>query len=448
MQDARATHLHQAVVLLAVVTAAALTLPFLPTRSLGTDEINSLYMAGHFDAALADSNMLLYYGGLRIWSVIGTGEFALLTIPVVFSVARRLHGAPAAAFAAVLLATNVFFLRYAQEVRSYSLFLLLASFSVLLLLRALDSPTPRKWCALGVVTAAAVYAHFFAILLIPVHALITMLSPSTAARGRSIAIGVAVTAALVAPIAFLTPLGAEQIAWIQPPSPTELIGVPRRLAGGRVLLVLMASLAAWGGFCAARHERTAMRGVLACAAWFAVPILVAFAFSRLFNPVFSDRYLILSLPAMVILAAAGVARLPGAPLRGVALLALVAGSAWSIDDAYPEPEDWRGATSLLLAEAQQGDAVVFAAGRGVRQLDYHMQRHDPERGDGPGIIASGPLPSAPRVWFVVPEVGVHAPPNAAATAAMRERLAATRARSAIHRVAGVTLEVYGALDER
>src|SRR5207245_2897434 len=72
----------------------------------------------------------------------------------------------AALIAAALAAVNPYLVWYSQEARSYSLLVLLSALSLLLFARALREPTRRAFVAWGVVSALAVFTHYFAVFLL------------------------------------------------------------------------------------------------------------------------------------------------------------------------------------------------------------------------------------------------------------------------------------------
>ena len=96
--------------------------------------------------------MSLYYLLLRIWLHFGQSEFfirslsvviAAATIPAIYWLARLLYDRRVALIAAALLTVNAYSVRYAQEARSYALFLLLATLSSGFLIALLREPSRR-----------------------------------------------------------------------------------------------------------------------------------------------------------------------------------------------------------------------------------------------------------------------------------------------------------------
>lgn len=165
-------------ILLPVGLAAGLGFYHLGAKSIWWDEGFSVWVARlDWPAAWhlmrsAGPNMMLYYVLLHFWLWLGLGEAAVRSLSTVAAVAcivpfyflgKRVLGAPYALLASLLFAGNAFFIRYAQEARGYSLALLRVTASGVLFLRAIDQPTAWRWTAYAVVSALAVYAHFFAL---------------------------------------------------------------------------------------------------------------------------------------------------------------------------------------------------------------------------------------------------------------------------------------------
>ncbi len=120
--------------------------------------------------------MALYYVLLRGWVVFGHSEIALRSLSVVIAVgalwvvillARSLFGRRVALLAGLLLAVNPLYVQFAQDVRGYSLALLLVSASCFFFVRAIrqvDPPPRWCWTAYTLVTALAAYSNFWAAL--------------------------------------------------------------------------------------------------------------------------------------------------------------------------------------------------------------------------------------------------------------------------------------------
>ena len=130
---------------------------------------------------------------------------ATLVVPVAFAFAmlyvrREVFPRTSPPWAALLAAVSPFFLWFGQEARPYALWALLALLSTYLLLRAAERPDEKAvrwpWIA-GYVAALAMFlsTHYYAVFLLPVHAV--LIYRAVRARNRLLAalLGIAVAAA-------------------------------------------------------------------------------------------------------------------------------------------------------------------------------------------------------------------------------------------------------------
>ena len=154
-----------------------------------------------------EANMSLYYLVLRAWLHFGQSPFFIrslsviasaATLPAIYWVARLLYDRRVALIAAALLAFNAFSVRYAQEARSYALFMLLATLSSGFLAswlretqpnlrsQSATSKSPAFLANCYIITSVlAVYTHLYAILLIVAHWIaIARLSPRKIGRAH------------------------------------------------------------------------------------------------------------------------------------------------------------------------------------------------------------------------------------------------------------------------
>ena len=125
-----------------------------------------------------EANMSLYYVLLRIWLQFGYSEFYIrslsvvisaATIPAIYWLARLLYDRRVALIAAALFTFSAYSIRYSQEARSYALFLLLATLSSGFLIALVREPVRRNRVGYVLISILAVYAHFYALLLLAAH---------------------------------------------------------------------------------------------------------------------------------------------------------------------------------------------------------------------------------------------------------------------------------------
>jgi mannosyltransferase len=341
-----------------------------------------------------EANMSLYYMLLRAWLHFGHSPFFIrslsvvisaATLPAIYWVAKQLYDRRVALIAAALLAVNAYSIRYAQEARSYALFMLLATLSSGFLIAWLRDVPPdlRSQSATSssqalllrgyiLTSLLAVYAHLYAILLLVAHWIVVSRTPrpeGDQTRAASLRrawkiIGITVLPLLI----FVAKTGAGPIRWIQRPGARDLFEFFEHLAGGNWVLALIyaaALLAALSPVGKGLWSRDGARQVWRCQfllVWLLLPIVltVLLSFAR---PVFLARYMIFCLPALLILVAAGLARLNRwllPPALAVVLLLGLQGTAFVYGHDFDNERDASGAaTNLILDHTQPGDAIIF-----------------------------------------------------------------------------------------
>ena len=345
-----------------------------------------------------EANMSLYYVLLRLWLHLGQSPFfvrglsALIStasLPAIYWIAKQLYDRRVALISTALLVVNAYSVRYAQEARSYALFMLLATLSSGFLvawvrensqgLRSQSATSSSlKWLGWGYVLTSVlgVYAHLFAILLILAHwiGLGRFLSrantwplPPGIRRAYKI-IGLAVLPLMV----FVAKTGAGPIRWIVRPGVHDLFEFSEHLAGGGWPLLLIYA-AAFLATLAPSARRIWNRGQSPEASWevwrcqfllawllFPIVLTVLLSFAR---PVFLPRYMIFCLPALLILVAAGLARLNRwllPPALAIVLLLGLQGTIFAYGHDFDNERDASGAaTNFILDHTEPGDAIVF-----------------------------------------------------------------------------------------
>jgi mannosyltransferase len=343
-----------------------------------------------------EANMALYYALLRFWVHFGSGDYfvrslsaiiSLGAIPVIYLLGKRLFSSATGLIAAALFSVHAWQVRYAQEARSYSLYVLLSSLSCLFFLTAINNRTRRRWNAYIVCSVLAIYSHFFAVLVViaqwaSFYFLRHDQVVSVAFRRSLKSIGL-----LFLPLAvFIVSRGSGPLSWINRPGLGDLHRFLLDLAGngGDALLLLYAvccavALAA-GGWSASKLTFTSWR-YLFLLSWFFVPVVTTLAFS-LIRPVFLPRYLLTCVAPLLLLAAAGLARLRPSWVAGILLIAMLGLSvrgtwAYYRSDFDLAREDWRGVTKYVLQNARSGDGILFHSAQARMPFEYYSGGQPP-----------------------------------------------------------------------
>jgi mannosyltransferase len=336
----------------------------------------------------------LYY--LLLWPVTrvaGTGELATRLPSVVAMVAaaagitvigRRLVSRRAGLCAGLLFAVLPTVTQDGQQARPYAMVMAVAVLASYLLLRAVQDPRPRWFVAYALSIVLIGYLELFALLLVPAHA-VTLIGlgrrDSAGEHGRAALLRrwllTAVAAGVVlAPVTVLSWTQRGQISWIPKPGWNDAGGlVVTLLAEWAAAAALIALLGVLGGTRLARlpvlrpvlgrvRDDRAQSGGLAWLAWpwLLLPPLVLLAVSFV-QPVFDTRYVTFCVPAVALLAGAGLAALRRWARAGA--LALVVAFVVPTQLGLRVPVavgDTQIVGQFLSTHERPGDAIVFPQG--------------------------------------------------------------------------------------
>ncbi len=411
---ARAMPLSTWTLFLAVASAAALRFLFLARKPFWFDECFSVEVArlGWHDflrlSWWREANMSFYYALLRAWLHLGGSPFfirslsvlaSLATLPAIYWLGRQLFDRRVGMMALVLMSSNAYSVRYAQEARSYALFLLLATLAsgcFVSCVRLRSRWNCRAYILTGVL---ATYAHLYALLLLASHGLALggrtdeeagQAWPRAGFRPAWIAIGVGVSPLLV----FVAKTGAGPIRWIPRPSPRDVLEFFEHFAGNAGLPLLLLYGAAGLAAILPLRGRLLKSGadgrvwrVRFLLIWLLFPVALCLVLS-LARPLFLGRYFIFCLPPFVILAAAGLASLRKAWMLGVCLAAMLLFSLQGTFLYYDHDFDLQrdhsqAAANYIYDHALPGDAILFHIAEARIPYEFFVGLREQAAGAGP-----------------------------------------------------------------
>lgn len=372
-------------------------------------------LLGHVDAVHG-----LYY--LLLWplaKVAGTGEFATRLPSAVAmaaaaigvaAIGRRLRSRRVGLCAGLVFAALPMVTMQGHDARPYAMATAAAVLASQQAIRAGGDPRPRRLAAYGLSLVLLAYLELFGLLLVPAHAitLIAFRRQRNLARhdrqgphrgpgqtwlsrpARRWLATIAAVAAAAAPVIIWGWRQRRQIGWISKPGWADAGHLVSWLAAGSaasaVVIVLLAVLGGRHSDSPARTAQPAPAGsrrqaltrrvALApgmdlglgapsasqaltwlAAPWLMLPPLTLLAASEI-KPVYSFRYITFCLPALALLAGAGLAAL-GRALRAAAL-ALIVALVLPAQLAIRVPgTGLRAAAQVLAAHQRPGDAVIY-----------------------------------------------------------------------------------------
>lgn len=284
------------------------------------------------------------------------------------------------AFAAVLFAVNLVFIKYAQEARMYSVALLCGLVQIGFFLRSMRHPAPSVLLFTALFTALAIASTFtmFLILAPEVLWLVYLSWPlDKAIYRRAAVVGLALIGSLVLlipPAIIYLHMRAQApallaYAWASPPPFWAPISMFNKAAGSIAFPVVLA-LALWGIIRGWRPERDA---VVFALLWMLVPPILVLAASDLIRPAFVERYMLASFVPFFLLVALGIWSVRGFPAQS-ALLALVTllslGHVYSYR-RYTHDVQWREAVEV--ATGTNGGTIAVAPPYAADVVRYYLR---------------------------------------------------------------------------
>ncbi|WP_165064239.1 glycosyltransferase family 39 protein [Paludisphaera rhizosphaerae] len=366
----------------ALIGAVALGLRLyrLDDRSLWFDEIVTIRTArepsvaqlvqtlDRIDGSRAPLHPLLLHGWMRAFGDSSVSArllsvaLGVATVALVLAQGRWAWSDRVGEIAAWFCAVCPPLVYYSQEVRMYSLVVLLAVASWMALLAAWRDPRPRYWIAYGALLALLFYAHPLAVFMIAAHGLVGIIGvlcgKLPAGRWAAAMIG---AAAVAAP--WLPRYLGQKTDYPIPRYPIRfLLATPIEYFGGNSLSLLVWGVVIVVGLATFSEGRLRVRTPepsLAALAWFVVPPTLIYGYSWLRQPIFGQaRYTLFIAPAYFLLIASGLAEVPRW-LRLALMASATALAAYGLAVVTYAPNhkaDWRAAAAWI--RGQGGEAVV------------------------------------------------------------------------------------------
>ncbi|WP_440067110.1 glycosyltransferase family 39 protein [Streptosporangium sp. OZ121] len=364
----------------------------------------------------------LYYLLLRPVAAFSTGELAMRLPSVVATAAaaygitvlgRRLATPGAGLLAGLLYVALPMVSRYAQEARSYAIVTAVAVLATWVLVEATRRSGRRWYLAYGACLVLLGWFHVYALLLVLAH-VVTVLwwrrapSPSSPSPFRPDAVrfagALAVAVAGIAPLALLAAGQREaQLSWLEPSKLTDVAWFGEELAGTVGVALLLVALMLLGTFAGGRLAAVALP-------WALLPF-VSMAIS-IVHPVFNPRYVLFAVPAMALLAGAGLNAVRPRALGWIGLVlvaALTVPTHLTIREPDRRPDNLRAMAATLLDRQRPGDAVLYVgenrrlfaavyedAYRNLRDLTHAPGRRTPRT----AAQFTAALEGVERVWLV------------------------------------------------
>jgi uncharacterized membrane protein len=407
------------VVFFSVLTTDFLLNAFqLLSQSIRLDEAQSIWVAAKpveaiFPYIAKDVAAPLYIIILHFWiQFLGSNIvidrilsllFFLLTLPVLYLMAKESSSRAIAKLTVVLFSFSPFIMWYTSEARMYTLFTFVACLSNLYFLRFLQSSGKKGKTGLLLSTVLGLYTHYFFIFLIVTQGayllLRLFLDVYSVGKGRAFAHFSWIRQAKVMPLLFLKLMllaGLFFAPWIlyilfqggnansQPliPSPSSfnifqafinfLFGFQGNwLQGVIISLWPLGIVVLFFAFTQKHHTMITNIGYFVLATFF--PIILNFSLSYI-RPIFLPRYLIFVTPTLFFILSwllVNNSRKVSSFLISTVLLIMFGLMLYqNISTLTPVKEDYRGVSDYLEKNARPGDIIAVSAPFTIYPLEY------------------------------------------------------------------------------
>ncbi len=380
-------------------------------ESIRLDEAQSMWQASHSLSGMLkivaeDVHVPMYHVLLHYWMILFGSDlhtvrllsliFLLLSIPVLYLLARSILTRPWALLVTSLFALSPFMNWYGNEARMYTL---LAFFSLLnqyFFVKILQKK--KGWFGYGLTAIIGVYSHYFFLFNLFTQALFYLLNRKRFAPGsfkKFILIAAGAALSLAPWVSYFTKLGlgANTRPLLKIPGTVDFFNAFSQFFFGfqpdAVNTIILSSwplLVIVAFFSVKRHLKINLPSAYLLFAAF-VPVLLAYGLSFVISPFFLSRYLVPALAPLFISFAwllSHYSRRVGIAAAGVWLTVIgVSFYAQMASPLNPVREDYKDAATYITANATPSDVVAITSPFTVYPVEHYYQ--------GPSEIQTLPL---------------------------------------------------------
>lgn len=369
------------------------------------------------DAVSKDVHPPLYFLVLHYWiTIFGDSElavrllsviFGLLAIIMMYMVGNLLFNKDMGILGSLILSLSVFHIHYSQEIRSYSLMVLLTLVSMYFFLKLLERRSYPISAGYIVSSALLIYTHFFGLFVIAAQnicllSLFIITRKATKTGFRRWIILQAILFILYLPwLGFLIRQtlivqGGEFLGWLTQPSILLLASSffeysgYFNLAAPLWVLSLSAVLSVYFIIMSLNSilkiKKSDREKTLFLVIWLLTLIILPFMISYFSAPIYFTRFTIPASLAFYLLVAKGILNIRDEKLRAastgmIVILSLV--SIWGYISVV-DNEQWREVVDYIETNAEQGDLALINAWYCYVPFDYYFTRTD--------LVTTDPFP--------------------------------------------------------
>lgn len=398
--DTLSTHLY---IIALMVFAVTVSLLFYLDLSLRLDEAQSLWqtrgsIASILNLVAHDVHVPLYHLIIHVWqSFFGNGVVAVrilsliffaLNIPAIYMLGKLAYSRSVGLFGATIAAISPFMVWYGNEIRMYSLLTLLTILNFYFFISIYKKDNKFSWIGYTITALLGVYTHYFFFLALIAQIVFFFSKKSIFPKRafRNFTISASLVAASFLPwVIYVLKLGSasNMRPLLLTPSSFDIFNTFSYFLFGfhpdviNTLLVSLWPLSVLFIFLALRQSIKLSPESQLFILSIVIPMILAYVLSFLLRPVFLPRYLILTLPPLLLIISAVIYTYPKklTAVFQVALLAPMIGMLFlqGYSDETPVKENYRAAVSYLNREVSPRDLIVISAPFTVYPIEYYYR---------------------------------------------------------------------------
>jgi len=308
--------------------------------------------------------------------------FGTVSVFLLYLIVEKLFNKKTATYSSLIFALSPFAIFYSQEVRVYSLYLLLGLLSIYFYLVYIKKGK-YKWSYI-ITTILAIYTHGMA-LLIPFFQTIHFIFQEVWIKKRSfkdwLFIQLIIFVFFLPLIYFVVQeslkIASGKIIWVPPPSIIGIIKffylyvagmtflLPNLIVGMAISIIffILIGYAIINFFYKKNKDssRIEKESVIFLLAWFIIPIIGLIIYSTLFSSVFIEKYIIFVSPVISILVSLGIIKLKGITKNVVVVsIIILLALAVCFDIVSKNNPNWTGASDYIKEKKSPNDVIIMS----------------------------------------------------------------------------------------
>ena len=389
------------VMLISLIGTLVISSQLLIHNSIRLDEAQSLWQTSHsipgiLKVIAQDVHVPLYHILLHFWQITFGQSieaartlsllFFIATIPIVYLLARRILSINWSLFVVVLFSFSPFMNWYANEARMYTLLVLVTTLSQLFFVKLIQSKGRQGWLGYCLTAIVGVYVHYFFLFSLLTQAIFFLVSRKYFIKGtfyRFAALAVFLVIELLPWLLYFHSLGSASNTSpnLQTPSSIDFFNVFSQFSYGfqtnavNTILVSLWPLVVIVALLAVRKGQrvTHKLGYILAAAL--LPIIIAFIMSYAITPFFVSRYMIASLPILIIVGVWFMSHYKKPLYLALSSLIIVMLIGTSLQEylshSTPVKEDFQSAAQVISHKVTSSDRVVLSAPFSIYPFNYY-----------------------------------------------------------------------------